>query len=100
MKKYGIKYHPKVKEDIKKLDSQVKLKVKTAIEQKLTSTPEIYGERLKGTLSDLWKLRVGDYRVVFFIEENTVYILGIWHRREAYEKVNVKDILNRLNKLR
>ncbi len=45
MKKYGIKYHPKVKEDIKKLDSQVKLKVKTAIEQKLTSTPEIYGER-------------------------------------------------------
>ena len=100
MKKYGIKYHPKVREDIKKLDSQNKLKIKTAIERKLTYAPEIYGERLKGTLSDLWKLRVGDYKVVFLIEDDTVYILGIWHRREAYEKVNVKNILSRLDKLR
>ena len=49
MKKYGIKYHPKVKEDIKSLDRQTKEKIKKAIEEKLTAEPLIYGERLKGT---------------------------------------------------
>jgi len=96
MKRFGVKYHPKVKEDIKKLDRKTKERIKKAIERKLMTSPEIYGEKLKGTLKDLWKLRVGNYRVVFLIERKTVYILGIWHRKEAYEKVNVKDILERL----
>ncbi len=96
MKKFGIRYHPKVKDDIKKLDEKTKRRIKEAIEKKLSVAPEIYGERLKGTLKDAWKLRVGNYRVVFIVRENTVYVLGIWHRREAYEKVNVKDILKRL----
>ena len=99
MKRFGVKYHPKVKEDVKKLDIKAKERIKRAIERKLTIAPEIYGERLRGTLKDLWKLRVGDYRVVFLIEGETVYVLGIWHRKEAYEKVNVKDILERLKRL-
>jgi len=99
MKKFGVKYHPKVKEDIKKLDIKTKERIKRAIERKLMTAPEMYGERLKGTLKDLWKLRVGDYRVIFLIERETVYVLGIWHRKEAYEKVNVKDILERLKGL-
>jgi len=99
MKRFGVKYHPKVKEDVKKLDIKAKERIKRAIERKLMTSPEIYGERLKGTLKDLWKLRVGDYRVVFLIKGETVYVLGIWLRKEAYEKVNVKDILERLKRL-
>ncbi|EDP74797.1 type II toxin-antitoxin system RelE/ParE family toxin [Hydrogenivirga sp. 128-5-R1-1] len=96
MKKYGIKYHPKVKEDIKSLDRQTKEKIKKAIEEKLTAEPLIYGERLKGTLRDLWKLRAGSYRVIYIVEDDTVYILGILHRREAYRNVSVEDLLRRL----
>jgi len=99
MKKFGVKYHPKVKDDVKKLDVRIKERIKKAIERKLMTAPEIYGERLKGNLKDLWKLRIGDYRVVFLIEGKTVYILGIWHRKEAYEKVSVKDILERIKGL-
>ena len=96
MKKYGIRYHPKVKEDVKSLDMQTKEKIKKAIEEKLTTEPLIYGERLKGTLKDLWKLRVGSYRVIYILEEDTVYILGVLHRREAYKNVSVEDLLRRL----
>ncbi|NPA14901.1 MAG: type II toxin-antitoxin system RelE/ParE family toxin [Aquificae bacterium] len=96
MRKFGIKYHPKVKEDIKKLDKETKERIKKAIEEKLTKAPEIFGERLKGTLKDLWKLKVGSYRVVFILDENTVFIVGIWHRKEAYKKITVEDLLKRL----
>jgi len=99
MKRFGVKYHPKVKDDVKKLDARIKERIKKAIERKLMTAPEMYGKRLKGTLKDLWKLRVGDYRVVFLIEGETVYVLGIWHRKEAYEKVSVKDILERIKRL-
>ena len=96
MKKYGIRYHHKVKEDVKSLDRQTKEKIKKAIEEKLTTEPLIYGERLKGTLRDLWKLRVESYRVIYILEEDTVYVLGILHRREAYKNVSVEDLLRRL----
>ena len=42
MKRFGIKYHPKVKEDLKKLDRETKEKIKKAIEEKLTKAPEIF----------------------------------------------------------
>jgi len=32
-----------------------------------------------------WELRVGDYRVVFKIVENEVWIFGIIHRKDVCE---------------
>ncbi len=96
MKRFGIKYHPKVKEDIKKLDKETKEKIKKSIEGKLTKAPEIFGERLKGTLKEFWKLRVGNYRVIFIVEEDTVFVLGIWHRKKAYGKLKIESLLRRL----
>ena len=31
-----------------------------------------------------YRLRVGDYRVLFEIEGNTIVVYGVRHRREAY----------------
>jgi mRNA interferase RelE/StbE len=45
------------------------------------------GEPLRKTLKGYWKLRVGDYRVVFKIVKNEVWILGIIHRKHVYEKL-------------
>ena len=80
-------YHPDVKAiDLPKLDSRLKERIKKAIETRLTSTPHQYGEPLRKTLKGYWKLRVGDYRVVFKIVGNKVWILGIIHRKEVYER--------------
>jgi mRNA interferase RelE/StbE len=51
----------------------------------LSTTPERYGVPLAGTLRGYWKLRVGDYRVVFRVTADAVWILAILHRREVYE---------------
>jgi len=48
--------------------------------------PQQYGKPLRKTLKGYWKLRVGDYRIVFKIMGNAIYILGIIHRKKVYEK--------------
>ena len=83
---YTVRYHHLVKsEDIPKLDNTVKTRIKKAIETRLTAAPEEYGEPLRRTLKGYWKLRVGDYRVVFKVEGDDIIVLGIRHRRDIYK---------------
>ena len=78
---YRVLYHPAVKRvDIKKLVRASKQQVKSAIEQKLTTNPATFGIPLRGTLKEYWKLRVGQYRIVYRIERKEVYVLVIAHR--------------------
>jgi mRNA interferase RelE/StbE len=44
-------------------------------------------KRLKGDFAGLYRYRIGDYRVVYRIEqdERKVFVLAIAHRREVYE---------------
>jgi mRNA interferase RelE/StbE len=55
----------------------------------LTTAPERYGVPLTGSLRGYWKLRVGDYRVVFkIISAADVLILAILHRKHVYERAS------------
>ena len=83
---YTVTYHHLVKsEDIPKLDNTAKIRIRKAIETRLMLAPEEYGEPLRRTLKGYWKLRVGDYRVVFKVEGEGITILGIRHRRDIYK---------------
>lgn len=84
---FALLYHPEVSDDIARLDERLKKRIKSAIENRLTTAPHQYGEPLRKTLKGYWKLRVGDYRVVFKIVEQDVRVLGIGHRKEVYEKI-------------
>jgi mRNA interferase RelE/StbE len=48
--------------------------------------PRAMGIALKGPLGDLWRYRVGDYRVICDIQDKvlTVLVLQIGNRREVY----------------
>lgn len=83
---FELRYHPDVKSvDIPLLDGRIKSRIKTAIESRLATAPHQYGEPLRKTLRGYWKLRVGDYRVVYKITDNTVLVLNIMHRKKVYE---------------
>ena len=41
-------------------------------------------KKLKG--SDDFRLRVGDYRIIFVIEQNTIKILKVGHRKNIYDR--------------
>lgn len=85
--KFTVKYHPAVVSvDIPKLDQTIKERIKFAIEQKLMTAPEIFGLPLRRSLIGHRKLRVGDYRVVFRVIGQVVYVLVIEHRSVVYER--------------
>ena len=84
---FKIQYHPDIKSvDLPKIDTRTKSTIKRAIEQRLATQPEIFGNPLRRTLKGYWKLRVGDYRIVFDISGETVRILAIIHRKDVYQK--------------
>lgn len=88
---FTILYHPKVVEDdIPALSATWKGRMRLAIEEKLTLVPENYGKPLRQSLRGYRKLRVGDYRVVFRIERNTIYVLAILHRSVVYKKTQTR----------
>ncbi len=85
---FELKYHPDVKEiDLPLLNARLKKRIRNAIETRLMTAPDRYGEPLRKTLKGYWKLRVGDYRVVFKIKGKEIWILGIIHRKKVYEKI-------------
>ena len=83
---YEIIYVDKVvKIDIPKISGSYKVRIKQAIETKLASEPDLYGKPLRKSLKNYFKLRVGNYRIIFRIEDNEVRMLAIAHRRIVYE---------------
>ncbi len=92
MKKYGVKYHPAVKsEDLHRLSSEMKARIRKAIEERIMTAPHEYGFPLRKTLKGYWKLRVGNYRVVYKMAGDTVTIFCIAHRKEVYQLVGKRE---------
>lgn len=81
-----VKYADEViRGDIPKLSLAIKGRIKSAIEKKLTSEPEKFGKPLRKSLKGYRKLRIGDYRVIFRIEDAFVKVFVIGHRSVIYK---------------
>ena len=81
-------YHPRVvDEDLPQIPRNIQLRIARALEGRLAVAPEQHGMPLRATLKGYWKLRVGDYRVVYKIVGTEVWILGILHRKQVYQDV-------------
>lgn len=84
---YKIEYLESVKQDFTSISKTNKEQIRKAIEKKLATNPIEFGKPLQYSLKALRRLRVGDYRIIFKIEEEvgTVLIVKVGHRREVYE---------------
>jgi mRNA interferase RelE/StbE len=78
--------------DIPAINASERQRIKRAIESKLTTRPELFGKPLRFSLKGARSLRVGDYRVLFVLEDRRVLIVGIYHRSVAYHQAQ-----NRIN---
>lgn len=88
-KRYSITLHPAVVEkDIPRLDTYWRGQVRDAIRQKLATQPALYGKPLRQDLKGCWKLRVGDYRVIFQIQGNSSRVIAIIHRSKEYVDIH------------
>ncbi len=71
-------------EDFRKISMPDRQIIIKAIRKKLAFDPERFGSPLKGPLKGFWKLRVGQYRVVYEIQKEkvVVYVILIGFRRD------------------
>jgi mRNA interferase RelE/StbE len=84
---FELVYHPDVKKiDLPKLDERSKTMIKRAIEERLSERPELFGRPLRGSLKGYWKLRVGNYRIVFKLSESKILVLAIMDRKTVYQQ--------------
>lgn len=75
-------------DELSRLDTPVSHRIIKRINWLAANLDAIRLEGLTGDLAGLYKLRVGDYRVVYQIlhEEQLVLIHAIGHRRDIYGK--------------
>ena len=84
MGRYRLLYHPDVvAHDISRLDPPIRKRIRAAIEAKLTEQPEAHAKPLAHTIERLWSLRVADWRVIFALRDDEIWILKIGHRRDV-----------------
>ena len=86
---YQILFTPRAKKELSKLPTDVRVRIIKALET-LTENPISPGvTKLSLKEENLYRIRVGDYRVIFSIENNKLIILvvKVGHRREVYRRL-------------
>lgn len=84
---FRIELSPAAARQLKRLDASARRRVQAAI-QLLADEPRPPGAtRLVGGTGE-WRVRTGDYRVVYEIVDDVllVLVLAVGHRREIYQR--------------
>jgi mRNA interferase RelE/StbE len=82
---YTLQIDDKVIKDLKKIDKTWQKRILSKMKTVLVTDPHS-GKKLVGNLSPFYRLRVGDYRIIYAIFEDvvTVEVVKIKHRKDVY----------------
>ena len=87
--RYKIQFTQRAKKDLKKLDPHTSSLILGWIRKNLENceNPRLHGKALTANRSGQWRYRVGDYRLLAQIEDDTITIivLNVGHRRDIYD---------------
>ncbi len=74
--------------DFQRIPPAIRDVIRKAIEKKLTTDPLHFGKPLRYSLKGHRRLRVGDYRVIYKVDEDKVIVIvvDIDHRKDVYEE--------------
>lgn len=89
---YSIEYDIRVRNDLKAIDASSRRRIRSAIESKLATQPELFGKPLRHSLAGFRVLRVGSYRVVYLIKGWIVLVLLIGDRKHVYREAGTGRI--------
>ena len=86
---WSIEIRRNAERQLEQLDPQVSRRIVRFLYERIAflENPRSIGEALKGAeLGELWKYRVGDYRIIASIEDKLIRIIivRIGNRREVY----------------
>jgi mRNA interferase RelE/StbE len=85
---WTIEYAETARKQLRKLDKLAARRIIEFMDKRVapSNDPRELGKALKGSLGDLWRYRIGDFRVLCDIQDRklTVLVLQIGNRREVY----------------
>ncbi len=83
---YQITFVPRVERDLKQLDMSVRLRVLRKTKWLAENLESLSLETLAGQWRGMYKLRVGDYRVIYTLDSarELLIVHAIGHRSEVY----------------
>ena len=88
---WRIEFDPGAEKELSKLGTEPARRILKFLAERVShlDDPRSIGEALKGAkLGDLWKYRVGDYRIITDIRDQVLLILvvRVGNRREVYRR--------------
>ena len=88
MPDYQIVFTRSARKELERLDSPLVERLLDKIEA-LASNPYPHDSRKLQTSKRLWRIRVGNYRIIYDIDDSclVVDIVAIRHRKDAYRKM-------------
>lgn len=85
---WSVEYAPLAAHALRRLDRQVARRIYDAVERIATlDDPTTACKALRDPLTSLWRLRVGDYRVIIDVDRGrlTIVALDLGHRSTVYD---------------
>lgn len=84
---YEVQLTPAAARQLRRFDPQARRRVQAAIDLLATEPRPPAATRLVGGVGE-WRVRTGDYRIVYEIEDERllVLVLSVGHRREIYRR--------------
>jgi mRNA interferase RelE/StbE len=83
---YVVEFAPPARRQLKKLDHSVQKRILRRVERLENQPRPRTAEKLKGTTKPLFRVREGNYRIIYTIEDDRLIVLvvRIGHRSEVY----------------
>jgi len=81
---YKIVLTKRALKDIEKIDIKTRANIGNKLKS-LTDDPMKISKKLSNPIIGTYRYRIGDYRIIFDIENDEVIILRIGHRRDIYK---------------
>lgn len=81
---YHIALAPSAARQLRKFDPQVRRRIQAALELLAAEPRPPAATRLVGGSGE-WRVRTGDYRIVYEDDRLLILVLRIGHRRETYQ---------------
>lgn len=84
---YSVELTPQAEEDFKRLDKSIARHIASKIDWLSQNIESILSAPLKGSFKGKYKLRVGDWRIIYAFEHSSqiITIYAVRHRREVYK---------------
>ena len=84
--KYRLVYTHRAARDISGLEANVQKRIGKAL-KRYAEEPLRYASKLTDPALGTYRFRIGDYRVVFDIEDEDIVVLRVGHRRDIYRRL-------------